>query len=293
MKIATHNGSFHTDDVFAIAMLKDLFPAAEVIRSSDEAILAKADIIVDVGKIFDPKNKRFDHHQRRAGARSNGILYSGFGLVWQEYGLAFCDNNHQVWQQIDRVFVQHIDAHDNGQKTYQVDNTGVEPYLIEDVIRLYNPSPLDNAEQGTHDQRFTQAVTFAQTILRRLKKVYLETAQATTLVLEAYKAAPDRRYILLDKHLPYKQSLQEMPELLYVVYPYEGGGSWMVEAVVKQVGSFELRKPLPTAWRGLDIAHLREVTGVQDATFCHNTGFVAGAVTKAGVLSLLEKSLDA
>lgn len=292
MKIATHNGSFHTDDVFAIAVLKELYPDAEFIRSRNEDVLATADIVVDVGKVFDPKRQRFDHHQRQAGTRSNGIIYSGFGLIWQVYGLQFCQDNHDVWQRIDQELVQHIDAHDNGQKTYKVDHTGIEPYLIEDIIRLHNPSPVDDSEANSYDDHFFEAVEFATFLLQRLKKKTLDAVQGEATFLEAYSNSKDKRFVILDKALPYKQRLSDMPELLYIIYPYETGESWLVEAAPIRPGSFESRQALPQAWRGLDIAKLREVTGVQDATFCHNTGFIAGAMSKEGALLLLEKALN-
>lgn len=292
MKIATHNGSFHTDDVFAIAVLQELFPDAEIIRSRDDEVLKAADIVVDVGKIFDPDKKRFDHHQRSAGARPNGILYSGFGLVWQAYGLKFCDGNKELWQRIDQQLVQHIDAHDNGQKTYQVDKTEVEPYLIEDIIRLYNPSPFDDTEANSYDARFFEAVAFAAGILKRLKKKEQDALAGEAAFMNAYRATDDKRYVVLDKGLPFKQRILDMPDLLYVVFPYETGESWLVEAVPVAPGSFESRRPLPTEWRGLDQSKLRDITGVADATFCHNTGFVGGAVSKDGALQLLKKALE-
>ncbi len=107
MEIATHNGEFHTDDVFAIAVLSTLYPQAEIKRTRHQTELAKAEIVVDVGKIFDAETKRFDHHQKQAGTRPNGIIYSGFGLIWREYGLAFCDDNEEVWRRIDDKLVQH------------------------------------------------------------------------------------------------------------------------------------------------------------------------------------------
>ena len=89
--IATHNGNFHADDVFAVAALKNIFPAAKLIRTRDLAVIANADIVVDVGGIFDTETNRFDHHQKGgAGARDNGIPFSSFGLIWQKYGLTIC-----------------------------------------------------------------------------------------------------------------------------------------------------------------------------------------------------------
>jgi uncharacterized UPF0160 family protein len=80
--IVTHNGNFHADDVFSIAAFKCIFSSFKLIRTRDFDIIAKADIVIDVGGEYDPEAGRFDHHQRGgAGERENGIPYSSFGLI--------------------------------------------------------------------------------------------------------------------------------------------------------------------------------------------------------------------
>jgi len=76
--IATHNGVFHSDDVFAVASLLVLLEAtpavSTVIRTRDENLIRKADFAVDVGGVYAPDKNRFDHHQiGGAGKRGNKI----------------------------------------------------------------------------------------------------------------------------------------------------------------------------------------------------------------------------
>ncbi|MBJ7331701.1 MAG: MYG1 family protein, partial [Solirubrobacteraceae bacterium] len=74
MKVATHDGSFHADDVFAIAALRLRHPDLEVVRTRDSDAHAAADLRVDVGMRFDPEAGDFDHHQKGgAGTRENGV----------------------------------------------------------------------------------------------------------------------------------------------------------------------------------------------------------------------------
>lgn len=74
-RVGTHNGTFHADEVFSVALLaiyaesnsgtKGLgsrFPF-EIIRTRDPNILSTCDIIVDVGGVYDHPSKRYDHHQ--------------------------------------------------------------------------------------------------------------------------------------------------------------------------------------------------------------------------------------
>ncbi|MGH2895464.1 MAG: MYG1 family protein, partial [Solirubrobacteraceae bacterium] len=59
MLIATHDGSFHADEVFAIAALGLLGEPFEVVRTRDRDVLARADVRVDVGFRYDPSSGDF------------------------------------------------------------------------------------------------------------------------------------------------------------------------------------------------------------------------------------------
>ena len=56
MKASTHDGRFHADKIFALAVLKLIFPDLEIVRSRDEKVYKNADIIVDVGHAYDAEN---------------------------------------------------------------------------------------------------------------------------------------------------------------------------------------------------------------------------------------------
>ncbi len=87
MKASTHDGRFHADEIFALAVLNLFYPDLEIVRSRDEGVYKNADIIVDVGHVYEPDNLIFDHHQRSfALKRESGIPYASFGLVWKHYG---------------------------------------------------------------------------------------------------------------------------------------------------------------------------------------------------------------
>jgi hypothetical protein len=88
MKIVTHSGSAHRDEILAIALIA----VKENLRPDDIDILrisecagdqVSADFVVDIGRIHDPKTKRFDHHQFPADAPPDCTLT----LVADHYGL--------------------------------------------------------------------------------------------------------------------------------------------------------------------------------------------------------------
>ena len=84
MLIATHGGKFHADDAWAVAVLKVLFPDADIVRTREQATIDAADFAVDVGGVWNPAAGRFDHHQKEFDAtRGSGVPYASAGLVWR------------------------------------------------------------------------------------------------------------------------------------------------------------------------------------------------------------------
>lgn len=65
-------------------------------------------------------------------------------------------------------------------------------------------------------------------------------------------------------------------QAIYVVYPDETAGNWRVQAVPVSSESFESRKALPEAWRGLRDEELSKASGVPGGIFIHASGFIGG-----------------
>jgi uncharacterized UPF0160 family protein len=268
--IATHNGSFHADDVFSIAALKNIFPSFKLIRTRDLEVIAKADIVIDVGGEYDADAGRFDHHQRGgAGQRDNGIPYSSFGLIWQKYGLQICQGNQEVADSVDAGLVSTIDAIDCGHVE------GVPQGIsLSQTISMFNPTW---QEQSHFDTCFEEAVEFASRVLTRFIASASGGINAKDIVAKAIDDAEDPRVIVLEKYIPWKRTVHALSEeALYMIYP-SPSGQWRIQTVPVEPGSFEDRKPLPKLWAGLSDDALKEVTGIDDAMFCHNGLFIAGA----------------
>ena len=268
--IVTHDGNFHADDVFSIAALKSVFSGFNLIRTRDLEVIAKADIVIDVGGEYNADAGRFDHHQRGgAGARENGIPYSSFGLVWQKYGLALCQNNQEVANAVDEGLVSTIDAIDCG----HVEGVA-QGISLSQTISMFNPTWQEN---GDFDSCFNEAVDFAARILARFIASADGGISAKTIVAQAIEHAEDPRVIVLEKYTPWKRTVHALSaEALYMIYPSQTG-QWRIQTVPVEPGSFEDRKPLPQAWAGLSGKALQDVTGIDDAMFCHNGLFIAGA----------------
>jgi len=283
--IATHNGNFHADDVFSIAAFKSIFPSFKLIRTRDLELIANADIVIDVGGEYDPDTDRFDHHQRGgAGERENGIPYSSFGLIWQKYGLEICQGNQDVANAVDAGLVSTIDAIDCGHVK------GVsEGISLSQTIGMFNPTW---QEDSHFDSCFDEAVDFASRVLKRFIASANGGISAKAIVGEAIDKAEDPRVIVLDKYTPWKRTVLALSEeALYVVYPSQTG-QWRIQTVPVELGSFEDRKSLPKPWAGLSDNELQEVTGIDDAMFCHNGCFIAGAESFESTMKMASIALE-
>jgi len=283
--IATHNGNFHADDVFSIAALKCIFPSFELIRTRDLALIGKADIVIDVGGEYDPDAGRFDHHQRGgAGERDNGIPYSSFGLIWKKYGLEICQGNQDVANAVDAGLVSKIDAIDCGhvEGVYN----GIS---LSQTISMFNPTW---QEDSHFDTCFDEAVDFASRVLTRFMASANGGISAREIVAKAIDNAEDSRVIVLEKYIPWKTTVHALSEeALFMIYP-SGSGQWRIQAVPIELGSFEDRKSLPEQWAGLSGKELKEVTGIDDAMFCHNGLFIAGAASFESTMKMASIALQ-
>ena len=309
--IITHNGGFHADDVFAVAVVKMWLRRngsggflkrpvrrgggkVEVIRTRNSEIIAKGDFVVDVGDEYNPEKKFFDHHQKGgAGKRSNGIPYSSFGLVWREYGQDLCGLQGVV-DLIDKKIVQPIDAVDSGIDLCNLIYPKVQPYFISDLIGTYNFVP-KKKKGGNLDQNFLQAVSLAEDVLGREIEMAKVEIEEQKYVEEMYQKSNDKQIIVLDKDISDKSwgaVLIQYPEPLYVIKPDGGSQNWKMKTVRKETFSFESRKALPESWAGKRGDGLIQETGVESAVFCHNKRFIVIAKTKEGIMELARLAIE-
>lgn len=287
MKIVTHSGHFHADELLAVAALLLKYPEAEVIRSRDEKVIEEADIVVDVGQIYNPTKLRFDHHQKGgAGERPNGIPYASFGLVWKEYGEELAGGIEEM-KIIDDKLVMPIDANDNGIDIYEMKFSGFKDYTLGDFFETfaYGSETMEDFEKG-----FLSALPVARDFLNREIKSAQSTASDWKKVKEIYDLAEDKRIIVLPTGMHWKRVL--IPLETYYVVSSRQDGQWATRAVPKDNHSFELKKPFPTSWAGLSNETLQAVTGVPSATFCHRDCWLVISNTKEGAIELAKKALN-
>lgn len=297
--IVTHNGTFHSDDVYGVAMLKLLRDDIIVTRTREDTVIKLSDLAFDVGMIYDPENLRFDHHQNDAPVRPNGIKYCGFGQMWQFFGLELCQNNTEVWQRIDERFVQLIDAEDNGVTLFTRaddchDYKNLRTYDISTIVSDFNP-PKDAVNPPTmddFDQRFDLAVNHAMVILQNLVNTELSKSKNRVLAKKALDERPRREFIVFDNLVPLGDLADEYPELLYSAAYNKAADNWKVTAIHDSDKPFTNRLSFPKNWGGLRDEELQKVTGIKTASFCHSACFLFVAKTKEDAVRAIELSLE-
>ncbi|WP_028067749.1 MYG1 family protein [Solirubrobacter soli] len=289
MKVATHPGNFHADDVFAVAVLQLIHGELEVVRTRDAV---DADVRVDIGGRSDPATGDFDHHQRGgAGERANGIRYASFGLVWREFGPTLAGGEDAA-NAIDERLVQGVDANDTGQNISTALVEGIRPMTVSGVIGAMNAHWDEEWTSEEEDARFLEAVAFARGVLERELSGAKAYRRGLDIVRGAIARAEDPRLIELDRKAPWHETVvTTAPDALYVIYPKSDG--WGMQAVPKALGEFANRKDLPEPWAGHSDDELAAITGVPDAMFAHTKRFYASARSREGILALARQALDA
>ncbi|MCU6500539.1 MYG1 family protein [Rugamonas sp. A1-17] len=310
MIIATHSGKFHADDAWAVAVLKVLFPDADIIRTRDPAAIEAADFAVDVGGIWDPATGRFDHHQKGFdGARQSGVPYASAGLVWREYGarcvaalaLAHCghqladDKAREVAYGIDADVVQYLDLSDVGAA-----KSAPGGYGLSAVVSGYNTNWLDEQRLGYGEaadawrlEQFRRAMAMLTDVMLNAVRYRVGALLALEQVRQGEVLEGGKVLFLKNGALPWSQVVRkEMPKVLFVISHNVAEQRHMLHTVSVSAESFDARADLPEAWAGLRDAELAAVTGVADAGFCHNGRFIASAKSYEGIRTMAALALQ-
>jgi uncharacterized UPF0160 family protein len=279
-RIITHNGTFHADDVFAVSILSLVYPTFEVVRTRDVDIIATGDIVLDVGRQYDPLTHRYDHHQEgAAGVRENGIPYAACGLIWKHFAHKLSDNP-EVIAEVEKNLIEPIDAGDNGVLISESKFKDRVEYSLGSLVHAFNKTW---KEEQNDDAMFLELVQFARKIVEREIKRATDKIDARSQVENAYQQATDKRIVFLDKPYPWGSVIQQYPEPLYVISPEVTNGFWNVSAVRVNTTSYTNRKDMPKEWGGKEKEELAKITGVDDAVFAHTKLFFAVAVHIYGI----------
>ncbi|NOY25149.1 MAG: MYG1 family protein [Oligoflexia bacterium] len=280
IEVATHNGGFHADDVLAYALIRAFMDRdATLVRTRDNQRIDQADVVIDVGGIYDPALRRFDHHQKS---------YTG---QWSSAGMVLdwlCQQSliqPGLGAMLQTRIVAYVDAVDNGR---------VEPRsnvpCFANIVSACNRGSVTLDE---FDDAFLRAVDVASLLIAGTVAEHRELAEAETIVRETMDKAlaTGSNLLELPRYVPWKPAYfalggQTHPTDFVIMPGLDG--SWRAVAIPPEDGSFAQKRPLPAAWAGLSDDDLVAACGVPGARFCHKNRFIIVFDSRPHLLQALE-----
>jgi len=267
--IITHYGVFHADEVTASALIIDAFggdtlivrtphqaDVNEVLEEAKKVSLVKKPevFIIDIGKIYNDEERRFDHHQW--GDEDKEFGRSSAGLIFDYLQFRCRLDNYEVEELAG--FIQMVDENDIG--VYEGPREGT----ISWVIKLHNAkdiySPLQN-------ERFAESVEMVIKVIKDAK-----ASAAAKKTFEILRSAEEVLPGVLEmpEFIPGWQdmifNLPELDRIDLVIWYDEYQEVWKIQQVPDAKGSFGRRgrkvrwsNPLP---KGAEFIHKGEFFGV-------------------------------
>ena len=258
-------------------------------------------------------------------------MHQGRGIIEQAAGIKEGSaDNELLYQKLYDDFMEAFDANDNGISVYDtkaLGSAGIEKkfsdkgYSIASVVNRYNYAPSASSTangtaadkpqgQDEEDARFLRASAFVgeQFEIELFDKA-TNWLPARALIVEAFKARtqydPQGRIMVIpqqaDGGAPWGDHLYTLErehgcegQVLYVLFAENGekDSKWRIRAVSVSGDSFENRKGLLEAWRGVRDEELSKVSGVDGSVFVHASGFIGGNKTFEGALEMARKSVE-
>lgn len=269
LNVAVHNGVFHSDDVFSVALLrrltKECGTTLNVVRTRDAKELEKADMRVDVGGKYNEATLDFDHHQNDPELlQPEGIKYAAIGLLskWclkPEFLVLFREK-----------YLLGLEHQDNTGKPHpQYSSIG---FMVQPFVPAYGEKP-------DFDAHFEAAVEVAEIVLDRcIKTVEGQLQSEADFPSTVEESLNDGKVVVLKHWLPITHSLH--PELAFTIVPVPAGYS------IVGINGHLLKQDV---W-GLNGEQIKQACGY-DGVFVHKGGFTATMKTLEGAKTLCLQSL--
>lgn len=281
--IGTHDGTFHGDEVTACALLIVFGCADEdkIIRTRSPELLENCEFVCDVGGIYDPSKKLFDHHQ----ISYKGDLSSA-GMI-----LNYLKNediiSEEVFNFLQGTLIFGIDAHDNGRAPQYYGYC-----TFSHVIANFNPVDSDASSEELN-AAFFEALKFARGHLQHTYQRFLYGLECRKVIqaeMEKHQTC-----LFFERVIPWVEGFFALDgkkhSALFVIMP--AGEHWKLRGIPPDYEHrMQVRYPLPESWAGLLGDELKEVSGIPGAVFCHKGRFTSVWETKEDAICALKKVLN-
>jgi uncharacterized UPF0160 family protein len=297
-----------------------------VLRTRDQSLLDQCDIVVDVGSVFDPSKKRYDHHQKsfnetfktlRPDLKISGgdIRLSSAGLIYVHYGEKIIKDMlkasadieltpsqlQSIFIKIYQSLIQEIDGIDNGVPQFEGEPSYRINTHLSNRVKTFNPSWMEEKSPEEVDQLFHQAKEYVGKEFVDKVSYYGSSWLPARKIVEQcvanrFTVHSSGEIIELNRFCPWQEHLREIEkevgvEIKFVLFN-SGSNDFRVQCVPVKEGSFICRKFLKKSWWGVRDEELETVSGIEGIKFCHATGFIGGHKTRDGTLQMAVDSLE-
>ena len=298
MKIITHNGQFHADEVVAFTILNYIFDECTLERSRDQKLIDDSDIVIDIGKIYDPENNRFDHHQENCNElfyEKSNIPMSSVGMVYKKYGKSYLNKLLSIESSYDSIddnlyyevyenLIKEIDAIDNGIKNnfYNFNiNTGISR-----MISRFNCNDVFNEE--IQKEQFYKASNYSKNVFEIIVmelyskiKIFNEEYEKMTNIIDSTK----NNYIIVNFDcINWYKCINQY----YIDNKNKNKIDWII---YRDDENWRIRTIFRDSKKLKDENFIRsKIKNVDDLIFVHKANFLAGAKTKKSIKEIAKLS---
>ena len=265
LKLGTHNGEFHSDDVLSTALVQHALETRNVlsivVRTRDPKILDTCDLVYDVG------NGLYDHHDIRKVLYPNGIQMASCGKLLKDL---VTDNDVLEFLR-SRMFYT-VEAIDNGQDLPMYRESSMLGF-----VRQFNPTWESRSDKSKIDKAFFEVLGMVRKIYERVLSNASANISARRYVEENATFRYDGKVMLLPEYCTIRDYARMHDELLAVVYPSDDR---FIVKCTSQVGrGFATKVAFPEDWRGAPRSMLPKISGIPGLEFCHPAGHLASFKT--------------
>lgn len=300
IRIVTHDGPFHSDEVLSVAILTKIFKNHQVIRTREPALIDLGDIVVDVGSIYNHQLRRYDHHMSNPPMDERGHLFSSAGLVWYHYHSSYfraigipkvidiegsiVELEYLTEKIIRNRWIIPIDRGDNGFHS--------GPTSISELVSAM--SPIDPEKSGDKfNKQFLEAVSMVSHLFERACFHAVDSVIAKAKLISCPKEMfIDEKVVYIDlevKDFSYFTN-HSAHFVIYTVTDYNDGETYFNIRPIYDSVTKRYKTPIPEALCGISLDEIeeRKLSGIK---FIHHSGFMAKALSKEDAILFCNKLL--
>ena len=285
-KVIIHNGLFHADDCLSVALIKQVNPNIEVIRTRDNQKLESGledpkTLVLDVGL------GKFDHHQIDAALREDGFKHSAVGLIFAEFKDEIIPNT-ELQENFEEKIIKSIELFDNGQAENRTPDS-ITRY-VQSMVPAWNQSISFDDQTKKVISDLQDAVSFIThtkdidhtfyMLDNKSEQNEIKNHQASiegqTIVSTIYnkqKRLNEHLLVLTKPGLPWKDILPQT-EIDFIIFEAPKQHQFLLEAVPPAKDSFEQKISIPqTVLENMKAFVSQKESSVNP--FVHSSGFLA------------------